>query len=212
MTCKTHTILYALQSLRDEGFSGKINPEMIRELTGIEKTGNVLCTLRSKGYLIDAGFIYLPAARGKTKANQYIINPESDLIPRERNVATIQKNKRERGMMPNSKTSDIRKAIKSYNGDIWSTSQIRKDIGMYPQTFQRLEYLESLGEIKRMGLIKTGGRSSMTWQEVKINESLIYKEPVVEEVRSNNPWANVWPEFFRIPNLQGTVRVYCESI
>lgn len=209
MTCKTHTILAALRILREEGFNDKIDPAMICELTGIEKPGTTLCALRKKGFLIDAGETYLPAARGKTKANLYTINPKSDLIPKEKyNVAHHKKKE----VLMNSKTSDIRRAIKSYNGKIFSTSQVRKDADMYSHTYQRLLQLRDLGEIEMLEMVKTGGRDTMTWREIKINESLIFKESVVpvDAKESSNPWAKVWPEFFSLPKLSGTVRSFCE--
>lgn len=83
---------------------------------------------------------------------------------------------------------------------------------MYAHTYQRLEYLESLGEIKRIGLVKTGGRETMTWVEIKINDALIFKEAEapMDAKQSSNPWAAVYPEFFSLPKLRGSVRSYCE--
>lgn len=211
MTCKTHTILSALRKLREDGFTGKINPALIRELTGFESTGRELCHLRKKGHLVYAGYIYLPAARGTTKANQYVINPASDLIPRDKfDVAQYQK-KRVNSM---SKLGEIRKIIHGYNGRVFNTSELRKDAGMYNATSQRLEDLANLGEIEQIEKIVSGGRPTWTWREIKINESLMCDvrplAPIADE--SRDPWAKVYPEFYRLPNLQGTVRSFCEAV
>jgi len=81
--CKKHTILAVLRQLRADGYTGKINPAIVRGLTGIERTGTILCELRSDGCLIYAGTIHLPAHRGKTLANEYLINPAHDLMPKQ---------------------------------------------------------------------------------------------------------------------------------
>lgn len=81
---KTKTILAKLRELRDGGFDGKINPAMMRELTGIERAGDPLYDLFKSGYLVKAGKINLPAHTGLTRANQYTINPDSDLMPKPR--------------------------------------------------------------------------------------------------------------------------------
>lgn len=100
MEFKTHKILAALRKLRDEGYTGKVNPALIRELTGIERTGSALCDMRKAGYLINAGFIHLPAHRGLTRANEYRINPKSDLIPRQKyNIGKHQEMVRNRESM-----------------------------------------------------------------------------------------------------------------
>lgn len=78
----THTILAKLRELRDGGFDGKINPAMMRELTGIEQPGRTMYELFKGGYLVKAGKINLPAHTGLTRANQYTINPQSDLMPK----------------------------------------------------------------------------------------------------------------------------------
>lgn len=83
--------------MRDSGYTGKVNPAIMRELTGINRPGVILCELRSDGYLVDAGKIHLPAHRGSTKANEYTINPKSDLMPRAKyDVSTHQLRKRQK--------------------------------------------------------------------------------------------------------------------
>jgi hypothetical protein len=213
MTCKTHTILAALRKFREDGFTGKINPAMIRDLTGIDKPGTSLCDLRRKGYLLDAGEIKLAAARGTTTANQYMINPESDLMPRNKYDVSQHQKKMRGGSQP-TKIGEIRKIIQSFNGRVFSTTEVRKAAGMYAHTNQRLTDLAELEEIVKLEKKLTGGRSSMTWQEIHINESLISEAPVVtaDAKQSSNPWASVWPEFFSLPKLQGTVRIYCEVL
>lgn len=112
MTCKTHIILSALRKLRDDGYTGKINPDMIRKLTGIERPGSTLCELRTKGHLINAGTVYLPAHRGKTRANEYKINPESDLMPKQPyDVSTHQKRKRNKSHKEDTVVSRLNRYI-----------------------------------------------------------------------------------------------------
>lgn len=117
-------------------------------------------------------------------------------------------------MIPNSKTSEILRAIKSYSGQVFSTSQVRKDADMYSHTYQRLLQLKEIGEIEMLGMKMTGGRSTMTWREIKINDALIFKAPEapIDAKQSSNPWAAVYPEFFMLPKMQGTMQSYCESV
>lgn len=76
-----HDILALLRKLRDTGYSGRINPATIRKhLPAITSPGRILCELRSDGCLIKVGNIHLPAHRGKTLANEYLINPKHDLM------------------------------------------------------------------------------------------------------------------------------------
>lgn len=206
MTCPTDKVRDALRKLKEDRFSGKISPAIIRQMTGIKSPGKILGEFKDKGYLIHAGSIRLPAARGTTVANLYTINPKSDFTPKERFNVGLHNRKN----AANSKTSDIRKAIKAYGGQVFSTSQIRNDVGNYTHTFQRLLQLEELGEITHLEIVKTGGRSTMTWKEIKVNDDLIYKEPVLSDdaKQSNNPWASIWPEFFVVPKILGTLRSY----
>lgn len=107
-----------------------------------------------------------------------------------------------------TKIDALRMRIKALNGIEFTCKDVR-----ISGEFNIHKFLGDMERNEEISFVKyktTGGRNSKVYVEVKLKPIKEDRLPKAKREKLKKPeslWKSIWPEFFNVPNIQGTSRI-----